>query len=1079
MNLAAICIKRPVFTVMITMALVVMGIISYAGLGLDLMPRIDLPIIRVFATFPGGNPEEIETQIAKPIEEACNTVGGIDQIMTKCQFGVAQVIVRFQLDKDINVASQEIRDRISRIMSSFPQGMDAPVIEKVDPDAMPVITLVVSGNMRLRDLTFFARKRIKEPLEAINGVGAIQMVGAREREIHIILDTIKMAKYGLTVSQVQSALEGQNLEIPGGQVTEGKREFILRTMGRLIDPRKFAEIIVATVGNTNILAKDIATIDDSEEEARTLARLDGVNCLSLVIQKQSGINTVEVIDSIKKRVADLLPGFPKGVKVLPIRDTSEFIKASLHELNGHLILGSTLASLVVMVFMGNATTGFILAILVVIGLFIKSLVVKIGLFGVGIAFMLFMGNWVSTVIAATAIPVSLITTFFLMHLMGFTLNNMSMLGLTLAVGIVIDDAIVVLENIFRHMEEKGSDAIKAANEGTAEIYMAVMATSLSLMVIFVPVAFMQGIIGRLLNNYGLTIAFSILVSIFVSFTLTPMLCSRFFQYQFAVGSGHSKDSGFYRVIDGVYGVLLRFSMRHRWVIILAAIACLGSMYFLKSWVRTDFIPADDTNEMVINFRADEGSSLEGTSDLMKEMEDKIRTLPGIVHIFGSIGEGEGTGVNEGAIYVQLVDIRERDLSQFEIMQQARVLLKPYDKFRVAVSPASTWGTARNADVTYSIAGPDLEKITTYADFFSRKLLDNPKVVGSVDCSTIPPKPEIHVVLDRERAYRMGIRLEVVASALRTMVGGVDEITRYKEGDEMYEVRVRLRPEDRGNVRAISNLMFMTGTGAPTPLDTFASVTTGFGPAQIDRTDRQRSITVNVNLAKGAAMGDVNEIINQGAAELNIPSEYTCGFVGKSREMARTVRGFIFAFMISAIFMYMILASQFESYLHPITIMLSLPLSVPFALISLLLAQQTLNVYSALGVFMLFGIVKKNSILQIDYMNTLRGRGMERLQAVYDANHARLRPILMTTITLVAGMLPMALGKGAGAATRAPMAVVIIGGQSLCLLITLLLTPVAYTIFDDIVVFLGRVLPVPAKAQRPETVQEEKTDIIPN
>ena len=691
MNLAEICIRRPVFTVMMTMALVVMGLVSYGGLGLDLMPKMDLPIIRIFATLPGGNPEEIETQIAKPIEEACNAVGGIDQITTKCQFGMGQVVVKFQLDKNIDVASQEIRDRISRIMNTFPQGMDSPVVEKIDPDAMPVITLVVSGKMNLRDLTFFARKRIKETLEAIDGVGSIQMVGAREREIHVVLDAMKMGAYNLTVGQVQAALVGQNLEIPGGQITEGKKEFILRTMGRLIDPRDFANIIVATIGNTVIRAKDIAEIRDTEEEPRTLARLDGVNCLSLVIQKQSGANTVEVIDRIKQRVKELLPSFPEGLTVLPIRDTSEFIKASLHELNGHLILGSTLASLVVMTFMGNAFTGFTLAILLVVGLLVTSFAAKAGLFLFGFVFMIYRGNWVSTIIAATAIPVSLIATFFLMRLMGFTLNNMSMLGLTLAVGIVIDDAIVVLENIFRHMEEKGSGAVKAASEGTAEIYMAVMATSLSLMIIFVPIAFMQGIIGRLLNNFGLTIAFSILISIFVSFTLTPMLCSRFFQYRFARGSGRSKEGGFYSAIDGLYGLALRFSMRHRWIIVLSAVACLLSVYFLKNWIRTDFIPADDTSEMIVNFRADEGSSLDGTSDLMKDLEDKVRTLPWVIHIFGSIGEGAGTGANEGAIYVQLADIRKRTLTQFEIMQQARDLLKPYAKYRVAVSPASSWG----------------------------------------------------------------------------------------------------------------------------------------------------------------------------------------------------------------------------------------------------------------------------------------------------------------------------------------------------------------------------------------------------
>ncbi len=1049
MNLAEICIRRPVFTAMMTFALIVMGVISYRGLGLDLMPKMDFPMTRIYATLPGANPEEIETQIAKPIEEAVNTIGGIDQIVTKCQFGMAQVMVRFALEKNIDVAAQEVRDRIARITKNFPEGTDPPVIEKMDPDASPVITLVISGPMKLRELTYFTRKRIKEPLEAIEGVGAVQAVGGREREIHVILDATKMGAYNIPVSMVQAALKGQNLEIPGGQVTRGPLEFVLRTMGRVKDPGDFGEIIVTTLGNVPIRVADIAEIRDTEEEPRTLARLDGSNCLSLVIQKQSGVNTVEVIDRIKGRLEELKKSFPKGVEIAVIRDQSSFIKNSLHELNTHLILGSALASLVVMTFMGNPTTGAFLAILLFAGLLVQSLPFRLALLALGMVVMVKLGNWVSTLISAVAIPISLIATFFIMRLMGFTLNNMSMLGLTLAVGIVIDDAIVVLENIFRHMEEKKSDAMTAARQATSEIYLAVMATSLSLAVIFVPVAFMEGIIGRVLNNFGLTIAFAIMVSLFVSFTLTPMLCSRLFQYRFARGSGHSKESGFYASIDRAYGRLLGFSMRNRWLIVLLATACIVAIVPLKNIMRMDFIPSDDTNEFNVNFRGDEGSSLEGTSALMTEMEEKIRSLPGVRHIFASIGEGAGTGVNEGALYVQLVDISERTFSQFEVMEKARQLLKPFSQFRVAVTPSSSFGSGRMSDVTYSISGPDLEKIKSFSNAILKRLQENPKVVGNADTSFIDRKPEVHVVVDRERAYRMGIRLETVAGALRTMVGGTDQITRFKEADEMYEVRIRLRPEDRNSDASIAGLLFQSSGGTFVRLDSIASVSLGFGPAQIDRTDRQRSITVSANLAKGAAMGQINEIILAAVKELEFPSDYIGGFTGRSREMARTVSGFSFAFMISAIFMYMILASQFESFLHPITIMLSLPLSIPFALLSLLLTGGTLNVYSALGVFMLFGIVKKNAILQIDYMNTLRESGYPRAKAVEEANHARLRPILMTTITLVAGMLPMAFGQGAGAATRSPMAVVIIGGQSLCLLITLLLTPVAYTLFDDL------------------------------
>ncbi|MBF0546981.1 MAG: efflux RND transporter permease subunit [Candidatus Riflebacteria bacterium] len=1019
MNLAEICIKRPVFTLMMMTALVVLGIFSYNQLGLDLMPKMDFPIVRIYATLPGASPEEMETEIAKPIEEAVNTIGGIDTLTTKCLFGVVQVVVRFNLEKDINIAAQEVRDKISLVVKNFPQGTDPPVVEKLDPDSAPIITLVVSSKMPLRELTFYCKKRIKEPLESIQGVGQIQMVGGREREIWTILDAAKLTKYSISAGQVKDAIANQNLEIPGGNVTNGPDEYTLRTLGRIEDPKKFAEIIVSTQNGIPIRISDLGEVVDGEQEPRTQARLDGKNCLSMVVQKQSGENTLDVIDGINKRLEELQINFPKDLEIIKIRDQSRFIKSSLHELNLHLVLGSLLASLSVLFFMGNIA---------------------------------------STLISALAIPVSIISTFLLMKYMGFTLNNMSMLGLTLAVGIVIDDAIVVLENIFRHMEEKKSDAVTAAREATAEIYMAVMATSLSLAVIFVPVAFMYGIIGRLLNNFGLTIAFAILISIFVSFTLTPMLCSVVFQYKFVKGSGHSKSSFFYNLIERAYEKMLSFSLKRRWFIILIALLCILSIKPVGKLIKTDFIPNDDTNEYTIYLRADEGCSLEGSLTMLKEIEAKISKLPGIVHIYGSVGEGASAGVNELMIYVQLKDLLERDFTQFEAMEKAREILKPYRKYRPGVQAAGTSiMSGRNSDLNFFINGPDIDKMRAYSDEIIKKCLGNSNFANA-ETSLIDPKPEVHVLLDRDRAYRMGVKMEQISNGLRTLVGGQDEISRFKEADELYEVRVRLNANNRDKAEAISALMFPTSNGSMVRLDSIASVSYGLGPSEIDRQDRQRSVMITGNLSSTGALGDVNEFVMKTAKELKMPPEYVYGLTGRAKEMERTKKGFMTAFFMSAIFMYMILASQFESLLHPITIMCSLPLSIPFALFSLFITGNTLNVYSALGVFMLFGIVKKNAILQIDYTNTLRERGLERHKAVMEANLARFRPIIMTTITLVAGMLPMALGKGPGAATRSAMAITVIGGQSLCLLITLLLTPVAYTLFDDLVNFILRLAP---------------------
>ncbi|MFZ2961491.1 MAG: efflux RND transporter permease subunit [Candidatus Ozemobacteraceae bacterium] len=1018
MNLSEICIKRPVFTVMLMSALVVLGFFSYRSLGLDQYPKINFPMARIYATLPGASPEELETQVAKPIEEAVNALGGVDQITTKCTFGTVQIMVRFVMEKDIDNAAQEVRDKISQIQNNFPQGMDLPKVEKLDPDASSVITFIISGKMGLRELTHFVKKRIKEPLEALNGIGSLQIIGGREREIHVELDAKKLASYNVSPAQVKAAILAQNIEIPGGNVTKDGREFILRTLGRIDSPAEFGEIVVNTLNGVPIHISDIGTVLDSEEEPRTLARLDGKNCLSLGILKQSGANTVEVTNSIQARLEELKTTFPEDMTIVPIRDQSRFIKNTLHELNLHLVLGAIMASVVV---------------------------------------LLFMGNVVSTFIAALAIPISLIATFCLIKLMGFTMNNMSMMGLTLAVGIVIDDAIVVLENIFRHIEENKSDSVKAAIEGTSEIYMAVMATSLSLAVIFVPVAFMEGIIGRFLNNFGLTIAFSILISIVVSLTLTPMLCSRFFKYKIARGSGHSKSSAFYSIIDRIYSFFLLFSMNHRFIIVLAAILCMLSIFPIGKFIKIDFVPSDDTNEYSVFFRADEGSSLQGTEKVLGEIEEKIRKLPGIVHTFSTIGEGQGVGVNEGSIFIQLVDIKDRKFTMFDSMTDARKIMSEYNQYRPSVQVSGGFGGGKEWDVNLAIKGPNLTKIKEFSDAVRKKIKDSPSVSNS-DTSFIDRKPEIQVKVDRKRAYRMGIDLGVVASALRTVVGGADDINQYKEDDEMYEVRVRMRPEHRQDTQAIADLLFSNSSGSMIRLDSIASITEGVGPAQIDRQDRQRSIMVYANLAPKGAMSDVNQLMEKTIRELKMPPEYSYSFLGKSSDLNKTINGFITAFFMSTIFMYMILASQFESFLHPVTIMLSLPLSIPFAMLSLVVTGNSLNIFSALGVFMLFGIVKKNAILQIDYTNTLRAKGIPRDEAILKANHARFRPILMTTITLVAGMIPMALGTGAGSATRSAMAIVIIGGQSLCLFITLLLTPVAYSLFDDIVEWVNGKMP---------------------
>ncbi|MBK8576044.1 MAG: efflux RND transporter permease subunit [Elusimicrobia bacterium] len=1009
MKLADISIRRPVFATMMIAALVVLGLFSFGRLGVDLFPNIDFPIVTVSTTLKGASPEEIETSLTKPIEEAVNTISGIDELRSTSFEGLSQVIVTFVLEKNADVGAQEVRDAVSRVIRNLPQGTDPPVIQKFDPGASPVMSIAVSANRPLRDITELARKQIKEPLETLKGVGRITMVGGREREIHVVVDAQKLAALSLSIQQVKDALKQQNIEVPGGRVDQNRRELILRTMGRIEDPAAFGDVIVANRGGMPLRVRDVARVEDTEEEPRTMARLDGAPTVSLVVQKQSGANTVEVIRSVKEALAELRATLPPGLSARVVRDQSGFILSSVRTVEEHLILGALLASLVV---------------------------------------LLFMGDWRSTLIASVAIPTSLIATFILMDLAGFTLNNMTLLALALAVGVVIDDAIVVLENIFRHMEEEGKPARQAAFEATDEIGLAVMATTVSLIIIFLPLAYMPGIVGRFLKSYGLTVAFAIGVSLFVAFSLTPMLCSRYLKT--TTGPRHRLQIAVDRLNDWLkegYGRLILWSLHRRWVLVVTAAGLILSTGVIIRHVGKDFIPPDDSSEFQVTLKTPEGTSLAMTSKILEQLEAELRRLPGVKSLLTSVGEGEGASVNDGLIYVRLEDLSQRKQSQFSTMAQARRAFAKYKGLRIGVAVISpiSGGGFKDADFTYFLTGPDLKGLQTAAATIQARLKKIPGMMD-VDSSLVFAKPELKVRINRERAQDLGVKVEDIANTLRTMVGGEEDITKYKEGDDLYQVRLRVGKDDRNRAEAISGLTVPSTRGL-VRLDNVAALAEERGPAQIDRINRQRQVSFTANL-QGLPIGDAIKKAEAITKSLHLPPEYKSGLLGKAKEFGRMIRGFLIAFGLAFIFMYMVLGAQFESFLHPVTILLSLPLSIPFALLSLLIVGQTLTIFSIMGVFMLFGIVKKNAILQVDYTNTLRSRGMDRNAAILEANKTRLRPILMTTLVLVAAMTPVALGKGPGAANRATMAVVIVGGQSLCLLITLLITPVAYSLFDD-------------------------------
>ena len=1027
-RIVRVFIDRPVFATMLIVCMVVLGLFSYNSLGIDLFPNVDLPIVTVTTKLKGASVEEMETSVTKPVEEAINTVSGIDSIRSTSADGVSTVIVEFVLEKDGDTAAQDVRDKVSSILAKLPEGTDPPVIEKFDVDATPVLTLVVSGQRNMQELTELADKRLKQDLETISGVGQVAIVGGSKRAVNVYVDVRKLDAYGVSITQVKNALASQNIELPGGRVDQGSRELVLRTMGRMESAEQFADIIIAKRGNTPIFLRDVGRVENSVEEQRSLARLNGVNSVTLVVQKQSGTNTVATVHKVKERLEEIKKTLPGDIGIAPIKDSSRFIERSIEELKFHLFLGAFLVCLTVFIF---------------------------------------MRDWRSTVVVALSVPASLISTFTMMKLMGFTINNMTLLGLTISVGVVIDDAIVILENIFRHIEEKGKPPMQAAVEATAEIALAVMATTLSLVVIFLPIAFMYGKIGRFFKSYGFTVATAIMVSLIVAFTLIPSLAARVLKVKTTVpggggGSGHgksAKETLLWRIIDGGYGSMLRWSLSHRFVITALTILVILSTVPMLGMVGKGFIPDDDQSEFEIVIDTPEGFTLEQSGKTFREIEDRLRKIKGVTEVLGSIGESATAGVTNGTIYVGIEDIDKRGrkfplfgpprYSQMDVMAQARKIMADYPDLRVSVQVVSYigGGSFRRTKLNMNFRGPDLDKLNEYTAKMVEKMRATPGLID-VDTTVSNRKPELRAVIDRKKAADQGVKVMDIASALRTLVGG-EQVTKYKEGADQYDVWLRAELKDRNDPSVMERLSIPSDRGGLVKLSNVVKLSEAMGPAQIDRQDRQRQITVVANIEDGVPLSFGVTKCNEYMAGLNMSPEYTADFVGQAKVMAETFQNFFIAFILSLILMYIILASQFESFLHPVTIMLALPISIPFAILSLLILGESLNIYSIFGMFMLFGIVKKNGILQVDYTNTLIREGMERDKAIMEANHTRLRPILMTTVTLVAGMIPIALGQGPGAASRAAMAKVIIGGQALCLLLSLLVTPVAYSFFDDI------------------------------
>jgi HAE1 family hydrophobic/amphiphilic exporter-1 len=1018
MKLAEISVKRPVFAIMMTLALIVLGVVSYEELGLDLMPKTDAPVVSVQVNLPGASAEEIETQLTKRIEEAVNTISGIDELRASSDQGNSRVTITFTLEREIESATQDVRDKLAQIVNQFPRDTRPMQITKMDPDAQPIFGFAVFGPRAPKEITEIAEKRVKQELETVKDVGSVGYNGERKREIQLMLNADRLNAYGLTVDQVRNAVQRQNVEIPGGQFTAGAADVAVRTMGRIRNVEDFNRIVLSYRADGSVITfGDVGQVVDSVQEVRSATRLSGTPAIGVQVRKQSGTNTIEVVDRVQDKLQRIQQQLPADIQISIGNDQSRFIRRSFEDIKLHLILGGFLASLVVFLFIRNIRVTFI---------------------------------------AALAIPASIIGTFTFMKMAGFTLNNMTMLALSLATGIVIDDAIVVLENIFRFVEEKGVSPRDAAADATAEIGLAVMATTLSLVVIFVPVAFMTGQIGRYFYSFGLTSAAAILLSMFISFTLTPALCAMWLRPEDAK-SDHSntKSSGWYAKMDAVYGRMLHWALAHRAVMMGIAGAVVLSAAFLYPYVGKELVPDDDQGEFSINVRLPRGTSYQRTEEFIKPIEKEVLGLPALQRVMQNVNAG---WVN---FNIMMVPLEERKISQQELMIRARQMLRKYQGARISVSGgtdisgASSGGRGPGGGgpggggsfnrLNILIQGPDIEQLQQYTVQLMDKVREIPGIVD-VDTNFEATQPELRINVDRARAADLGVNIDTLANDLRTLVGG-EEVSEFKDGDDQFKVLLRL-DEPYRTIDTLNNLLIAAGPGRTVKVSDVAQLRRDYGPASIDRYNRQRQISVNANL-QGVPLGEVLAAARVKVDELNLKPGYQAVFGGSARTLAEASSNFTIAMVLAVVFIYMVLASQFNSFIHPLTIMTSLPLSLPAGLLALMAFGMTINVYSAIGLMMLFGIVKKNSILQVDYTNTLREQGVERHEALIRANHVRLRPILMTTIAIVAGMIPIALGKGAGAGSRASMAVTILGGQILCLLLTLLVTPVVYSYFDDL------------------------------
>jgi hydrophobic/amphiphilic exporter-1 (mainly G- bacteria), HAE1 family len=1023
MILSDLSIKRPVFAAVLMLALVTLGLFSYRRLSVEMFPSVEIPVISIVTKFPGASPESIEREVSKRIEEAVNQIAGVKHVMSYSREGVSTVVVEFRLEEKINEVSQEARAKIGAIRGTLPNGIEEPIIQKLDFNALPVVSLAVKGHgLTGKELTTLVDKRIKRRLENVSGVGKVDVVGSTEREVTVTVDPVRLYALGLGIDTVVSGLKSENVNTPLGRLTNGGNEYPIRISGKPERVEEFREMVIAERAGRGITLSEVADVSDGSEEQRSLALINGEPAVALDILKQSGANMVEVVDNVRKSVEKLRKEMPPGVELTVVRDASIATRESLADVKETMIIGGLLTVLIV---------------------------------------FCFINSWRSTVITGVTLPISVISSFIIMNAMGMTLNVMTLMALSLAIGLLIDDAIVVRENIVRHLEH-GKDHLTAARIGTSEIGLAVFATTMSIVAVFIPVAFMRGIVGRFFFQFGVTVAFAVLVSLFVSFTLDPMLSSRWHDPAIAL---KGRRKGLAKILDRCndrfdawadsYRNAIAWALNHRKKVLGFAFASFVAGIVIFGTLESSFMVNEDKGEFQVVFKTPPDASLSESGDRLKAILAAVSDIPEVEHTYASIGAGDSGTVRAGSLYVKLKEKHLREKRQDEVQAVFRQRLAKIPGITTSIERVGDVGSGQKP-LQVNLKGEDIPTLKRYAARLKEEIYKIPGIVD-LEVTLEHDIPEYRMTVDRARAQDAGVNTNQIASTVSRLVGGEAVSTYEDEEGDAVDVRVRLPESLRRDPQQVRDLKLAVATGEETALVPLGNLTTyevSNTPSEINRRDLSRLVTISANL-DGIPIGTAVAKVKEATAKVPMQPGYTVGFSGEAEDMAESFGYMVESLLIAIIFVYLILAAQFESFLEPFAIMLSLPLSIVGMAGMLKLTGDTVNIMSLIGLIMLMGLVTKNAILLVDYAKVLQQKGVSRFDAVVEAGRTRLRPIVMTTLAMIFGMMPLFFGLGSGAEGRAPMARAVVGGLLTSTVLTLLVVPVVYTVLDDFGAWLKR------------------------